>query len=113
MNILFPDQILHVMQDVIASLGVIVICLGAVRSIYQLALLCIYQTFDSNYIRMQFGKSVILGLEFMVGADIIGSLVAPDYYNLGQLGIIVAIRTVLSFFLSRELQNLATNHKKD
>lgn len=102
----FPDIVLKAMRGLIGSLGVIVICIGAIRSLYQLFIFVKHGTFSANYIRLQFGDSVILGLEFMVGADIIGSLVAPDYYNLGLLAIIVIIRTILSYFLSKELREL-------
>ena len=40
-----------------------------------------HKNFNTNYIRLEFGNSVILGLEFMVGADIVGSVAQPDYYN--------------------------------
>lgn len=71
-----------------------------------------YGTFNANYVRLQFGNSVILGLEFMVGADIIGSLVAPDYYNLGLLAIIVLVRTILSYFLNIELEALTPRQRQ-
>lgn len=103
--------LLHIRQ-VIATIGVIVISLGAVRSIYQLFHVLVTRSFDPNYIRLQFGNCMVLGLEFMVGADIIGSLVAPDYYNLGMLGIIVIIRTVLSYFLTLELKGLSPKERK-
>ena len=99
-------QYLLFIRQAISLLGVLVILLGALRSAYQLILLLAYDQFDPNYIRLHFGNSVVLGLEFMVGADIIGSLVAPDYYNLGLLAIIVLIRTILSYFLNLELEAL-------
>ena len=104
MDMLLFDMPLLYMREAIAMIGVVVICAGALRSIHQLYMLVAQDKLDSNYIRLQFGKSVILGLEFMVGADIIGSLVAPDYYNLGLLAIIVLVRTILSYFLNLELQ---------
>jgi uncharacterized membrane protein len=106
------DGILHHIRDAIGALGVVVICVGALRSLYQLSMLLFHRTYNENYIRLEFGNSVILGLEFMVGADIIGSLVAPDYYNLGLLAIIVIVRTVLSYFLSKELQALTPDQRK-
>ncbi len=75
-------------------------------------MLVVHEALTTNYIRLQFGDSVILGLEFMVGADIVGSLVAPDYYNLGLLAIIVLIRTVLTYFLSLELKELTPSQRK-
>ena len=110
---LFFDKILLYIKEFISIIGVFVITLGAIRSIYQLIMLLIHKRFNSNYIRLQFGDSVILGLEFMVGADIVGSLVQPDYYNLGLLAILVLIRTILSFFLNMELAALSPKQKHE
>ncbi len=103
---------LHYARDCIDMIGVLVICAGAARSVYQLFMLMLWDTFDPNYIRLQFGNTVILGLEFMVGADIIGSLVSPDYYNLGLLSVIVIVRTFLSYFLNLELQSLSPKQRQ-
>jgi uncharacterized membrane protein len=110
---LYLDMLLFYIKEYIAALGVLVITLGAMRSLYQLIMLLFYNTFTANYIRLQFGNSVILGLEFMVGADIVGSMVQPDYYNLGLLAILVIIRTVLSYFLNLELNSLTPAQQKE
>ena len=109
---LFFDTFLLYIRGFIGALGVLVIVLGAIRSLYQLFMFIIHKQFDTNYIRLKFGDSVILGLEFMVGADIVGSLIEPDYYNLGLLAIIVLIRTVLSYFLSLELKALSPKQRE-
>ena len=109
---LFLDDVLLYIKEAIAAIGVLVIAVGAVRSVYQLLILVLYKSFSANYIRLQFGNSVVLGLEFMVAGDIIGSLVKPDYYSLGLLAIIVAIRTVLSFFLNLELAALTPQQQQ-
>lgn len=109
---MFFDPILLYIREFILLIGVIVISAGAIRSVRQFFLLATKHKIDANYIRLQFGNSVILGLEFMVGADIIGSLVAPDYYNLGLLAIIVVIRTILSYFLSMELSGLTPQQRQ-
>lgn len=111
MKFLIEDIWLYI-REFIGMIGVLVIFLGGVRSLYQLLMLLLYKKFDANYIRLQFGDSIILGLEFMVGADIIGSLVAPTYYKLGLLVIIVLIRSWLSYFLSRELQALTPGQRE-
>ncbi|MEX0940831.1 MAG: DUF1622 domain-containing protein [Candidatus Babeliales bacterium] len=103
MELTMFDLFLSYTRQSISMIGVLVIIFGACRSLYQLFLLIFWQKFDTNYIRLQFGDSVILGLEFMVGADIVGSLIDPDYYNLGLLAILVLIRTILSYFLNLEL----------
>jgi uncharacterized membrane protein len=111
MGMMFFDPYLLYIREAIAVIGVVVISVGALRSIYQLFLLVTEDAFDANYIRLQFGNSVILGLEFMVGADIVGSLVQPDYYNLGLLAILVLVRTILSYFLNLELAALTPRQR--
>lgn len=106
------DRLLFYLKDCIALIGVVIIVAGAVRSLYDLSMMIIRNTLELNYIRLQFGNAVILGLEFMVGADIVGSLVQPDYYNLGLLAILVLIRTVLSYFLNLELQALTPQQRQ-
>lgn len=59
---------------------------------------------DLNHIRLRFAKSIALGLELLVGADIIGSLVKPNYYDLGILAILVVLRTLISYYLNQEIK---------
>lgn len=112
MEMFYGDLYLLYIRQIIATVGVIVIALGALHSVVQLLQGAAEHNLDTNYIRLQFGNRVILGLEFMVGADIIGSLVAPDYYNLGLLAIIVAIRIALSHYLLLELKGFAPTERK-
>ena len=54
--------------------------------------------------RTRLGRGILLGLEFLVAADIIGTVsVDPTYENLGVLALIVLIRTFLSFSLEVEI----------
>jgi uncharacterized membrane protein len=54
--------------------------------------------------RQQVGKSILLGLEFLVAADIIRTVaVAPTFSGVGVLAVVVAVRTFLSFALDVEL----------
>ena len=54
-------------------------------------------------LRHHLGSYLLLGLEFMIAADIVNTIVKPSVNELIVLGSIVAIRTVLSFSLNREL----------
>lgn len=54
--------------------------------------------------RGSLGRAILLSLEFLVAADIIGTVaVEPTLHNLGVLGIIVLIRTFLRFALEAEI----------
>jgi uncharacterized membrane protein len=55
--------------------------------------------------RQSVGKAILLGLEFLVAADIIRTVaVTPTLKSVAVLGGIVAIRTFLSFTLELELE---------
>ena len=54
--------------------------------------------------RQKLGSHLVLGLEIFIAADIISSVASPSWNKVGILGAIVGIRTVLSFFLTKELQ---------
>jgi hypothetical protein len=62
--------------------------------------------FDARYreLRANLGRAILLGLEFLVAADIIGTVaIEPSFRSLGVLALIVAIRTFLSFSLELEI----------
>ncbi len=61
-------------------------------------------THEFDVLRHEFGRYLLLGLEFMMAADIIHTILSPDLNGLMILGTIVAIRTVLSYFLNKELE---------
>jgi uncharacterized membrane protein len=56
----------------------------------------------------QFGMWLLLGLEFELAADIIESVVAPTWEEIGKLGAIAVIRTFLNFFLERDIESAGT-----
>jgi uncharacterized membrane protein len=53
------------------------------------------------------GMWLLLGLEFELAADIIGSVISPTWYDIGQLGAIAVIRTFLNYFLEKDLERAA------
>jgi uncharacterized membrane protein len=55
--------------------------------------------------RADLGRGILLGLELLVGADIIGTITSPlTFDSVGLLGMIVLIRTFLSFSLETEIE---------
>jgi len=63
-------------------------------------------------LRHQFGSYLLLGLEFLIAADIIHTIVTPDMQGLIVLGAIVIIRTITGYFLNKELKE-AHNCQKE
>ena len=57
-----------------------------------------------HQVRMRLGRGILLGLEFLVAADIIHTVaVELTFTTVGTLAVIVLIRTFLSFTLELEL----------
>ena len=57
-----------------------------------------------KHLRHMLGYYLLLGLEFLIAADIIDTLMKPGVEDLIGLGIIVLIRTVISYSLNAELK---------
>jgi uncharacterized membrane protein len=62
---------------------------------------------------VRFGIWLLLGLQFALAADILRSLVAPTWNEIGQLAAIAAIRTFLNYFLERDIGEAAASGERE
>src|SRR6266403_5407121 len=60
---------------------------------------------ERRKLRQVLGYYLLLGLEFLIAADIIDTLMKPSVQDLIVLGAIVLIRTVISYSLNAELKS--------
>ena len=98
-------------MDAIATgvevLGVLTLVVGLAAALVHAGLALVGgQGGNEGYriVRTVFGRSILLGLEFLVAADIIRTVaVQPSLENVAVLGLIVLIRTFLSFSLEVEI----------
>lgn len=51
----------------------------------------------------RFGVWLLLGLEFELAADIIQTVISPEWIDIAKLGAIAVIRTFLNYFLEQDL----------
>jgi uncharacterized membrane protein len=58
----------------------------------------------TEVIRLQLGRVLALGLEFTIASDILRTAVAPTRQDIINLGAIVLLRTLLNYFLEREIR---------
>lgn len=102
------DPWMHAISTCVEVAGVAVIVVGAIIAslsfLYAGAVTKGWPTAFTSY-RANLGRAILLGLELLVAADIIGTIaITPSFENLGVLGIIVLIRTFLSFSLEVEIE---------
>jgi len=57
-------------------------------------------------VRVELGRYINFGLEFIVAADILTTMFAPTWSEIGQLLVLVLIRTLISFFLIFEIRKV-------
>ena len=101
------ESTLHSIALLFEAGGVLVMVLGLLLALVH----CGRQLANGDRLRDTYhplrtilARSILLGLEFLVAADIIGTVaVKPTIQNLSVLGLIVVIRTVLSFALQIEI----------
>jgi uncharacterized membrane protein len=60
-------------------------------------------------IRLRLGRWLAVALEFEVAADILRTAIAPSWNELGQLAAIIVLRTVLNYFLQKEIDRAAAH----
>ena len=61
------------------------------------------QTIDKETIRLRLARGMLLALDFEVGSDILKTILVPSITELSILAVVVGIRIVLSWSLSKEV----------
>ncbi|MFF3891419.1 DUF1622 domain-containing protein [Streptomyces sp. NPDC001914] len=99
------ENVLKVAVSVVEACGATIICIGAALAFvrYLLLIARVDKAPDFISVRVSLGRHLILGLEFQLAADLLRSAVSPTFYDIGQLAAIAALRTVLNYFLTREI----------
>jgi len=98
-------EVIETVGKTIDAVGVATIAIGALIAAAVAVTRLNRKTGDVYRVfRQQLGRSILLGLEFLVAADIIRTVaVTPDARSVAVLGGIVLIRTFLSFSLELEV----------
>lgn len=112
-------EILHLVSTIIGIAGVAFIVWGVILIVFRLLRLeikrfkhiSIYR--ERETLRHQLGSYLLLGLEFLIAADIIRTITHPTLNDMAVLGSIVLIRTVISYFLEREAAEFSPSDKKN
>jgi uncharacterized membrane protein len=107
--VLLSDEWLRTSVDALVLLveaaGAVVIFVGALMAAFQfLRVLPRRAPEEFVPVRLTLGRFLALGLEFQLASDVLRTAVAPSFDELGKLAAVAAIRTVLNFFLAREIR---------
>jgi len=93
------------MRLAVEAIGAAVIGIGSVSTVFLFARsLLAPGEHSTSDIRLHLGRFLVLGLEFQLAADVLATAIAPTWEAIRLLAAIVVIRTVLNYFLSKELE---------
>ena len=88
--------------------AIVIIVAGTVRAIILYFSHCVRSRnclLEFHRTRLRLSHSLSLGLEFLIGADVLKTAVSPTWEDLGKLATIVAIRSAINFLLVWELKH--------
>jgi uncharacterized membrane protein len=106
----FTQLMNHVAQG-FEALGAAILIVGVIWSFVLAAVAARRSGWSARaylVLRQAFGGTLLLGLEVLVAADLVRTVaVAPTLDNVLVLGLIVVIRTFLSFSLETEIEGIA------
>lgn len=105
---ILPESALRTLVDTMVRLieacGAIVIMIGAMVAIVKfVAALGRRDINQFSSVRLSLARFLVLGLEFQLAADVLRTAISPTFAEIGKLAAIAAIRTLLNYFLNREI----------
>jgi uncharacterized membrane protein len=114
--LIFFEELVHLndfltwTRHLLALFGSLVIFTGSVvvicQFVYRLLKSRHHQVLNFDLARLGLTRSIVLGLEFIIAADVIQTTTEPDYYALGILAALAVIRSFLNYFLNKDLEQL-------
>ena len=90
----------------IETAAVFVVAFGAVQALAGVLTLIVKRAADEmqgREIWLKFATWILLALEFALAADIVRTAVAPTWDDITKLAVIAAIRTMLNYFLAKDI----------
>jgi uncharacterized membrane protein len=97
--------VIHWVKLILEGAGAVLVGIGGLAALGRLLVQAVRTPGKVRFtpVRLYFARFLSLALEFQLGADILGTTLAPTWEQLGKLGAIAVIRTGLNYFLGREM----------
>jgi uncharacterized membrane protein len=103
-------NIINVISFTLNIIGALITIWGIIISLFEFLRKEIFGREESiqlnEAIRVKLGSYLVLALEFFIAGDIVKTIITPTWESLGILGAIVVIRTILSYFLTKDLKKI-------
>lgn len=99
------ETFLQIFEWIFEAIGTTIIIYGGLRAVAQLTFREIFKkSYHLEEIRKELTNKILFGLEFYIIVAVFGTMSNPSREDLSILAVIVLIRTVLGYFLSKEIK---------
>ena len=109
---MYKMKVLTVCKEIFELAGILIISYGGLRSIAAYVYApCTGKSIVERFwqFRTELGQSIVSGLELLVAADVISTLMHVTYEKLGIILVLIILRTLLSYVLMQEVKTVKTN----
>ena len=109
------EETLHHLAENVAlavnMVAILAIAIGAIEALIGLVRVAITHTTAAAKaeVWMRFANWLIVALTFQLAADIVETTISPSWDDIGKLAAVAVIRTFLSYFLNRDIDEI--NHR--
>jgi uncharacterized membrane protein len=100
-------SVARVVGSLVEIAAVLVVAYGSAEAFIRLLRIVIARSTshsERKVIWRNLAAWLVIGLEFALAADIIGSVISPTWQDIGELAAIAAVRTFLNYFLEKDLE---------
>lgn len=108
------EQVLLVISHLVPlveACGALIVVLGVIRTFaYHLRRMFSLDPTSVASARLQLVRSLVIGLEFQVAADVLRTAISPTWNAISSLAAIVVLRAALSYLLEREERALCVEN---
>ncbi len=99
-------------ENLFDFIGVIILTIGIIKTGFLLKNFTMELGVESEksmiMSRMEISESILLGLSFILAADVVKSIRLPDLSQLIRLAVLIGIRQLLTYYLDKEHKELKT-----
>jgi uncharacterized membrane protein len=92
------------------AVAVVIVAVGSTRAVFDIARTAFAAqsgAAEKRAVWLDYARWLVAALTFQLGADIVATSFVPTWDELGRLAVVAVVRTLLSYFLDREMDYAA------
>jgi uncharacterized membrane protein len=100
--------------SVIDAMALVIITIGTIQAFVAGLWTVLFKQGSHEALRqvwLDYARWLVAGLTFQLAADLVHTTVAPTWDDVGRLAAIAAVRTVLNYFLERDMTEVRERSK--